>query len=108
MELDANAELDPIECSEVSDAELVGGTDLGSGHGMRMERGRDGRREFGRRAGSLGRGGTGEQRRQSPSCERGATRASGVLPTLAGGANERHRQSPSEQGRCGQAELSRE
>jgi hypothetical protein len=33
--------------AEVAGVELVGDTDLGRGKGRRMERGRDGRREFG-------------------------------------------------------------
>jgi hypothetical protein len=50
MELDAGAELDATECSEVADAKIVGGTDLSSGRGRRMEYDRDGRREFRRHA----------------------------------------------------------
>jgi hypothetical protein len=37
VELDAGAELDATECSEVVGAELGGGTHLGSGCGRRME-----------------------------------------------------------------------
>ena len=66
MELDAGAELDATECSEVASAELGGGTDLGSGRGRWMECSCNGRHESERREGSAG-----EQRRQSPSRERG-------------------------------------
>jgi hypothetical protein len=51
VELDTDAELDAIEC-----AELVGGTDLGSGRSRWMERSRDGRREYRRVGAWLGRG----------------------------------------------------
>jgi hypothetical protein len=47
MELDAGAELDATECMEAVGGDLVGGTDLVSGHGRRMECGHDGRRESG-------------------------------------------------------------
>jgi hypothetical protein len=41
VELDAGTELDATECVEVVDAELVSGTNIGSGRGRRIERGRD-------------------------------------------------------------------
>jgi hypothetical protein len=45
VELDAGAELNAMECAKVAGAELIGGTDLGSGCGRWMERGRDEKRE---------------------------------------------------------------
>jgi len=49
VELDAIAEFDATECLEVVGAELIGGMDLDSGRGRRMECGRDGGCESGRR-----------------------------------------------------------
>ena len=56
VELDNGVELDAIEYREVAGAELISGTDLGSGRGKRMECGRDGRREsrWGRHATQVG------------------------------------------------------
>jgi hypothetical protein len=39
VELNTRAELDATECVEVAGAELVGGMDLGSGHGGRCDYG---------------------------------------------------------------------
>jgi hypothetical protein len=75
VELDTSAELHVTECAEVVDAELIGGTDLGSGRGKRMECGRDGRRESGRLAGNAGRGGADERRGWSPSREWGRAKS---------------------------------
>ena len=61
VELDAGTELDATECSEVTDAELVGGTDLNSGCGRRIECGRDERRESELRASGTSGGGAGER-----------------------------------------------
>jgi hypothetical protein len=72
VELDAIAELDSTEYSEAAGAELVGGTNLNSGRGRRMERDRDGR--------CVGRGGADERRRQSPSRERGRRRRAESVP----------------------------
>jgi hypothetical protein len=55
VELNTGAELDATESAEVAGAKIVGYMDLGSGRGKRMERGRNGRREFRRRAGSASR-----------------------------------------------------
>lgn len=44
VEIDADTELDAMECSEVASAELVDSTDLGNDRGRRMERSHDGRR----------------------------------------------------------------
>jgi hypothetical protein len=59
MELHAGTELDSMECSEVAGAKLVCGMNLGSGRGRRMEPGRDGRHESGRRAGAVSTSGAG-------------------------------------------------
>jgi hypothetical protein len=76
VELDAGAELNATECSEVADAELNGGTDHGSGHGRRMERDRDGRRKSRWRVGDVGEG-----------CA--ASGAGRVCPTSGGGTCNR-------------------
>jgi hypothetical protein len=47
VKLDAGAKLDATECAEIIGAELVGGTNHGSGRGRQLERGRYGRRESG-------------------------------------------------------------
>jgi len=72
VELDAGVELDATECSKVADAQLVYGSNLGSGRGRRMERGRDERRESGRWASDVGRSCVDERRRRSPSEQGGA------------------------------------
>jgi hypothetical protein len=59
MELHAGTELDSMECSEVAGAKLVCVMNLGSGRGRRMEPGRDGRHESGRRAGAVSTSGAG-------------------------------------------------
>jgi hypothetical protein len=46
VELDTDIELDAPECAEVAGAEIIGGTDIGSGHDRWMECSRDGRREY--------------------------------------------------------------
>jgi hypothetical protein len=63
-------ELNATEYAEVVGAEFIGGTDLGSVYGRRMERGRDGRCESGRGGMWRGRG----RRRQSSSREPRARR----------------------------------
>jgi hypothetical protein len=73
--------------AELADVELVGGSDLGRGHGRRMERGHNGRRVYGRGWRREGRDLSREQgqhrRRQNPSRELGRTAcirlADGVL-----------------------------
>jgi hypothetical protein len=63
VELDAGAELDATECSEVVGAKLGGGTDLGSGCGRRMEA----RPRQEARVRTAGMGSANERRKQSPS-----------------------------------------
>jgi hypothetical protein len=64
---------------EVAGAELVGGTDLGSGHGKQMKRGHDGRPESEWWVGPAPASGAGRVRPASR-----AARASGVCPTNGG------------------------
>jgi hypothetical protein len=46
VDFDAGTELDDMGCTEVVSAELVGGTDLGSGRNRWMKRSCDGRQEY--------------------------------------------------------------
>jgi hypothetical protein len=56
--------------AEVAGVELVGGTDLGRGHGRRMEHDRNGRREYKRGQRRGGRDPSGEQGLQWESAAR--------------------------------------
>jgi hypothetical protein len=67
VELDTGAEFDATECAEVDGVELVGGTNLGGGRGMWMERGRDRRHKYGARGARLGGGSASERLGQNPS-----------------------------------------
>jgi hypothetical protein len=58
VEHNAGVEIDATEYAEVTGAELVGSTKLGSGRGRQMEHGHDGRRESGQWANDAGGAGT--------------------------------------------------
>jgi hypothetical protein len=70
VELDADVELDAMECTEVADAKIVSCTDLANGHGRRIEHGYNGRYKIEHRAGGAGGGNASEWCKRSPSKQR--------------------------------------